>query len=869
MKRQIVRFTLYAIITYLTCSTPNPLAADLNAGEPRTVRMIYFLPNDRPYRADVVQRMKDEILNIQTFYAEQMQAHGYGFTTFRVETDSEGEPMVHRVDGLHPDSYYLDDALSYALGQISQTFNSETNIYLIVIDNSMHRINIGGRCPRGVGSRRSKHGGFASVSGRFRRDIVAHELGHAFGLLHDFNDGSYLMSYGPGVNRLSACHAKFLAVHPYFNPDIPIEWGRPPSIEPISSAQYSAEAKSLPIQIRVSDTDGLHQVILHLDQPNRWTVKACHELDGETDAIVQFDYDGVIPAIHEPSYSMTTSLADPAVHPIYVEAIDVHGNSGWTDLTLFSEALQPLSKISGDNQHGLPNTLLPVPFVVEVRDLNDGMPRRWIPVTFTVTAGDGTINITHAISNRSGRAGTTLTLGPNLGTNTVEVSAEGIEGTLTFNAVAGPAVDIPDPNLRAAVEIEIRKAAGEPITPAEMLTFTCLQALGADIRNLTGLEGAAELTGVILRNNSISDITPMAGWINLRRLDLEGNNISDISPLAGLTELADLLLQDNNISDISPVAGLYILIELNLSSNNISDVSPVAGLTDLGWLDLERNNISDISPLAGLTNLTGLNLAHNSISDISPLVANTGLANGDTVDVRANPLNYLSLHTHIPTLQSRGVTVEFDDQVPPVTADLNSDGSVNILDLVTVAAQFGNTGANLSADLNNDGSINILDLVLVAGMFGEGSGAPSVQPQVPEPLTAAEVQNWLSDARSLDVRNATMKRGIIMLEQLLAALTPRETKLLANYPNPFNPETWIPYRLAEDAFVTLTIYDESGRVIRTLNVGHQIGAIYEAQSKAIYWDGKNELGEPVASGVYFYSLSAGDYSATRKMVILK
>ena len=791
MKKGLLRFALYAIILYLTGGTLNPAvaatqssgghgthfsglideqpnkhgsdqfpnrfyrtsAANLNIGEPRTVRMIYFLPNDRPYRANVVQRMKDEILSIQTFYAEQMQAHGYGFTTFRVETDSEGEPMVHHVDGIYPDSYYVDNALDNALPQIERTFNSATNIYLIVIDNSMHRINIGTKCPRGVGSRRSKHGGFASVSGQFRRDIVAHELGHAFGLLHDFNDGSYIMSYGPGVNQLSACHAKFLSVHPYFNPDSPIEWGRPPRIESISSPRYSADAKSIPIQLKVSDSDGLHQVILHLAQPNRWTVKACRELDGETDATVQFDYDGIIPAIHEPSYSMTTSLADPAVHPIYVEAIDVHGNSNWTDLTLFSEALQPLSKISGDDQHGLPNTLLPVPFVVEVRDPNDGLPRRWIPVTFTVTAGDGTLNITRTMTNRSGRAGATLTLGPGLETNTVEVSADGIEGTLTFNAVAGPAVDIPDPNLRAAVEMEIRKAAGEPITPAEMLTFTCLQALGVDIRNLTGLEGATELTGVILRNNSISDISPMAGWTNLRRLDIEGNNISDISPLAGLTELADLLLQDNNISDISPVAGLYILIELNLSSNNISDISPVAGLTDLGWLNLDRNNISDISPLAGLTNLTGLNLSDNSISDISPLVANTGLASGDTVDVRGNPLNNLSIHTHIPTLQSRGVTVEFDDQAPTVTADLNSDGSVDILDLVAVAAQFGNTGTNLPADLNSDGRVDILDIVLVAGMFGEMVAAPSSQPPRPETLTAAEVQGWLNDARTLEVKD--------------------------------------------------------------------------------------------------------------------
>ncbi len=93
--------------------------------------------------------------------------------------------------------------------------------------------------------------------------------------------------------------------------------------------------------------------------------------------------------------------------------------------------------------------------------------------------------------------------------------------------------------------------------------------------------------------------------------------------------------------------------------------------------------------------------------------------------------------------------------------------------------------------------------------------------------------------------------------------------LLPNYPNPFNLETWIPYRLAEDAFVTLTIYDQSGRVVRTLEVGHRVAAFYESQSQAIYWDGRNDFGEQVASSVYFYHLSAGDYSATRKMLIIK
>ena len=201
--------------------------------------------------------------------------------------------------------------------------------------------------------------------------------------------------------------------------------------------------------------------------------------------------------------------------------------------------------------------------------------------------------------------------------------------------------------------------------------------------------------------------------------------------------------------------------------------------------------------------------------------------------------------------------------------DVNSDGVVNILDLVVIASEFGNQGQNLAADVNRDGIVNILDLILVAGMFEGAAAAPSAQPQVPETLTAIEVQGWLSDARTLEVRDPIMKRGFVVLEQLLRSLTPKETELLANYPNPFNPETWIPYRLAEDTFVTLTIYDLGGHLVRTLDVGHRIAAAYENRSKAIYWDGRNDLGEQVASGVYFYTLSAGDFSATRRLVILK
>ena len=137
-----------------------------------------------------------------------------------------------------------------------------------------------------------------------------------------------------------------------------------------------------------------------------------------------------------------------------------------------------------------------------------------------------------------------------------------------------------------------------------------------------------------------------------------------------------------------------------------------------------------------------------------------------------------------------------------------------------------------------------------------------ISAQSPDPLIGVDPLQYTVTAE--DVLHSRLQ-----LPTLVAYEIPTETELLHNYPNPFNPETWIPFRLAEDVFVTLTVYDLNGHVVRTLDVGHRIAAVYENRSKAIYWDGKNGLGESVASGVYFYTLTAGDYSATRKMVILK
>lgn len=134
--------------------------------------------------------------------------------------------------------------------------------------------------------------------------------------------------------------------------------------------------------------------------------------------------------------------------------------------------------------------------------------------------------------------------------------------------------------------------------------------------------------------------------------------------------------------------------------------------------------------------------------------------------------------------------------------------------------------------------------------------------------TGAEVEAWLTQAHQMALTDPTYVRGIAVLEELLAALAPKETALLPNYPNPFNPETWIPYHLAHDAEVTLTIYDTNGTMVCLLALRYQSG-YYIDWSKAVYWDGRNESGESVANGVYFYQLKAGDYIATRRLMILK
>ena len=454
---------------------------------------------------------------------------------------------------------------------------------------------------------------------------------------------------------------------------------------------------------------------------------------------------------------------------------------------------------------------------------------------------------------------------------------------------------------------------------------------GNQIRDIRPLAGLTALMVLGLQDNQIEDLDPLTKLTQLQVLSLNNNQIRYVGPLARLTRLKELRLAQNKIRDVSKFTGLVNLETLSLAENPITDMSPLASLKKLVEVDIETEVVPIIdavlsispSPVASpaigelLTlslnigtdemvagyqvtlqfDATALRYVESSNGDylpdgaffVPPVVnrgrlelassALAGVSEGDgtlatiTFEVLAVKASTLTLsetllsddqgNTFRPRVEQGEVT-----EPPKLKGDVNGDGVVNVQDLVLVGLSFGKTGQD-AADINGDGVVNIGDLVLVAGALGDVAAAPAVYAASMEPFTAQEVRQWLIEARLSGENSLAYRRGIFMLEQLLMALMPKETALLPNYPNPFNPETWIPYELATDTHVRITIYNTQGVVIRTLQFGHQSAGYYTDRDRAAYWDGRNAFGEQVASGLYFYQFETDEMSSLRKMVILK
>ena len=299
----------------------------------------------------------------------------------------------------------------------------------------------------------------------------------------------------------------------------------------------------------------------------------------------------------------------------------------------------------------------------------------------------------------------------------------------------------------------------------------------------------------------------------------------------------------------------------------------------LGGDPLGTNGSSTISLLPG-SNCIGLPLKDSRIARVSDLFALEGMADnvsGITVldSGDSKRVSQVGDDGDIPVTGGQAFVVTAQRAATDTTPVLALSGSI-VNEEVGKWGRMPHLRPELRVTLKN--LLTRRAIATVTGVEGVGyqftvvdiekgraatiGDILEISAQSPNPFIGVQPLRYTVTAEDV-------KRSWIQLPALVAYEIPAETELLPNYPNPFNPETWIPYRLAEDAFVTLTIYDGGGRVVRTLDVGHQVAAVYESRSQAVYWDGRNEVGERVASGVYFYHLSAGDYSATRRMLILK
>jgi internalin A len=296
-----------------------------------------------------------------------------------------------------------------------------------------------------------------------------------------------------------------------------------------------------------------------------------------------------------------------------------------------------------------------------------------------------------------------------------------ISNVVTVTCILDFVIDFPDTNLELAIREKLNQPNGS-IYKSALLTIYDLWAEGRGIVNLTGIEHCANLRGLSLIGNEISDINALSGLVKMKNLNLIINQISDISPLADLTDLE----------------------QLHLGQNLIEDISAIAGLVNLEHLRLHYNQIDEVGSLSGLINLNNLDLTGNEISDISPLVSNSGLGSGDEVWLNLNPLSFQSINEHMPTLQSRGVTVYWDvDDTPPNTVTdlrIQSVSASSVTLAWTAPGDDGSYGTAYQYEIRNAS-----DSAVVVGWTGATPATGVTTPQSAGASESTEVTGLQTD----------------------------------------------------------------------------------------------------------------------------
>ncbi len=570
-----------------------------------------------------------------------------------------------------------------------------------------------------------------------------------------------------------------------------------------------------------------------------------------------------------------------------------------------------LTKVSGDNQAGTPGNALANPLVVEVQD-EDGDAVDGVMVTFEVTEGGGTLSDETATTNANGRAQTSLTLGSERGINSVRASVTGLD-PVTFNTSIDPVILVAASNRPVMYWIDggalyyLAGAKAKQIAPSA--NDVAVDTAGGKIYwavqtgERAGMINSANLDGTNVEtvketpyNVPLSLAVDSANgklyWIDsrdrIRSSNLDGTGGQEL--LSNLPEPKDIALSNGNAYWTE---GTGSIRRVNLTGRKTT-VEIASGLGSIGGIAISGNKVYWTEDAGdGTGGIYRANLDGNNVETVkdSPYNAPLSLA-VDSADeklywteakgrIRSSNLNGGKVRGVVEGLISPGrlaIGGENSDtpsqpQTPqrPTTAkskyDVNNDGTVDNADAALVSGAMGTSTA--AYDVNGDGTVDFLDVLLVFDNRDEAAGAPTVARTRLTAVQVDRIQEQIDLLLATNDRSPVALYTLQYLQSLIAAARPGKTQLLANYPNPFNPETWIPYELATDTNVKLTIYDTQGIVVRTLELGHQSAGYYTGRDRAAYWDGRNSSGELVASGLYFYQLETDQTSSMRKMVILK
>ncbi|MDE0316087.1 MAG: leucine-rich repeat domain-containing protein, partial [Candidatus Poribacteria bacterium] len=490
------------------------------------VRVVYFLPKDRQPQPDIDAKLDKLIKDTQQLFTDQMERHGYGRKTFQIETDLNGKAVVHHIVGQFTEAHYSNEPdLPFAvLSEVPNWFDFFEyygDYYFTVVDMGSAGVKVVRRCSScpigvsGIGGAWSAFGGRALVTvATASLGTTAHELGHAFGLMHDFRGGAYIMSYSGEEDGLSKCAAEWLDVQRAFNPSINRSQFAVPTNSTVEMFPPTfAAPNAIRFRFRATTSTGLHQVQLHTPtvtpgaaygSPELLSYKA---LNGSTDT----------------TFELVTTDLSLKNKVVSLRMIDVFGNF------ILSQAF-PIDL----------NSLLPPPQVVSIPDATLALAVR------------------QALNLSSIQALTTHAM---LDLKRLVVENSGITDLTGLEHAH---------NLRALYLTDNNISDVSPLKGMTKLTTLFLRE--NNISDVSPLKGMTQLATLILDDNNISDVSPLKGMTQLYYLYLIGNNISDISPLAGMAQLDTLALEDNNISDVSSLLKLNPTL-IGLSSNPLSYTS--------------------------------------------------------------------------------------------------------------------------------------------------------------------------------------------------------------------------------------------------------------------------------------------------------